>query len=187
VPVEGVEETPTGEVPVEGVEETPTGEVPVEGVEESPPAEVPVECSPENTGEIFASDSFDQQMLDLVNEERTQVGLDPLVINEQLDEAADLHSQDQANMNIMSHTGSDGSEIDTRLQDQDTGYQYSTIGENLAAGYPDAEAAMAAWMGSDGHRENILNPNFEEIGVGHSLGENDTSYWTQAFAADITV
>jgi uncharacterized protein YkwD len=120
------------------------------------------------------TDSFDQQILNLVNEERAKVGADPLQINEQLDQAADLHSQDQASINTMSHTGSNGSDMGSRVQD--TGYQYSTAGENVAAGYPDAEAVMAGWMGSDGHRENILNPSFEHLGVGYSVGDDGNAY-----------
>lgn len=129
------------------------------------------------------TDSFDQQILNLVNEERAKVGADPLQINEQLDQAADLHSQDQANINTMSHTGSNGSDMGSRVQD--SGYQYSTAGENVAAGYPDAEAVMAGWMGSDGHRENILDPNFEDLGIGYSVGDDGNAYWTQVFGADM--
>ena len=129
------------------------------------------------------TDSFDQEILSLVNEERAKVGADPLQIDQQLDQAADLHSQDQASMNTMSHTGSNGSDMGSRVQD--TGYQYSTAGENVAAGYPDAEAVMAGWMGSDGHRENILDPNFEDLGVGYSVGDDGNAYWTQVFGADM--
>jgi uncharacterized protein YkwD len=129
------------------------------------------------------TDSFDQQILNLVNEERAKVGADPLQINEQLDQAADLHTQDQASINTLSHTGSNGSNSADRILN--TGYQYSTTGENVAVGYPDAEAVMAGWMASDGHRENILNPSFEELGVGYSVGEDGSAYWTQDFGADI--
>jgi uncharacterized protein YkwD len=129
------------------------------------------------------SDTFDQQILDLVNQERAKVGADPLSINEQLDQAADLHSQDQASMNNMSHTGSNGSDFGTRIQGE--GYQFSTAGENVAAGYVDAEAVVAGWMGSEGHRENILNSGFEELGVGYSTSDDGTTYWTQDFGAEI--
>lgn len=131
----------------------------------------------------FNSDNFDQEILNLVNQERANVGADPLRINEQLDQAADLHSQDQANMNVMTHKGSNGSEIGTRAQD--VGYQYSAAGENVAAGYPDAEAVMAGWMGSSGHRNNILSDGFEELGVGYSVGSDGTAYWTQNFGTEM--
>jgi uncharacterized protein YkwD len=129
------------------------------------------------------TDTFDQQILDLVNQERAKVGADSLKINEQLDQAADLHTQDQANMNTMSHNGSNGSTMGERIQN--AGYQYSTAGENVAAGYLDAEAVVAAWMGSDGHRANILNDSFEELGVGYGVSDDGTTYWTQNFGTEM--
>ncbi|MGL6342754.1 MAG: CAP domain-containing protein [Waterburya sp.] len=129
------------------------------------------------------SDTFDQQILNLVNQERAKVGADPLRINAQLDQAADLHTQDQANMDKMTHTGSDGSSMGTRIQD--AGYQYSTAGENVAAGYLDAEAVVAGWMGSEGHRANILNASFEDLGVGYGTSDDGTSYWTQNFGTEL--
>jgi uncharacterized protein YkwD len=129
------------------------------------------------------SDSFDQQILDLVNQERAKVGADPLSINEQLDQAADLHSQDQASMNNMSHTGSNGSNLGIRIQE--VGYQFSMAAENVAYGYLDAETVMAGWMASEGHRENILNPNLQEIGIGYAVGEGGAPYWTQDFGTEM--
>jgi uncharacterized protein YkwD len=129
------------------------------------------------------TDTFDQQILDLVNQERAKVGADPLSINEQLDQAADLHSQDQASMNNMSHTGSNGSDSGSRIQG--AGYQSSYSAENVAYGYPDAEAVMAGWMSSENHRENILNSDLQEIGVGYATSGDGTAYWTQDFGAEI--
>ncbi|MGL5831692.1 MAG: CAP domain-containing protein, partial [Waterburya sp.] len=137
--------------------------------------------SDQQTGD---TDSFDQEILGLVNEQRAKVGADPLQIDEQLDQAADLHSLEQASMDNMTYYGSNGSEIGDRVWD--TGYQYSTIAENIAADYPDAEAVMASWMGSsEGHRENILNGDFEDLGVGYSIGDDGSAYWTQVFGADM--
>ncbi|MGL4879776.1 MAG: CAP domain-containing protein, partial [Waterburya sp.] len=65
------------------------------------------------------------------------------------------------------------------------GYQYSTAGENVAAGYLDAEAVVAGWMGSEGHRANILNASFEELGVGYGTSDDGTSYWTQNFGSEM--
>lgn len=130
------------------------------------------------------SDAFDQQILDLVNQERAKVGADPLSINEQLDQAADLHSQDQAGMNNSTHMGSNGSDFTARIGD--AGYQYSTAAENVAAGQIDAADVMASWMGSDGHRANILNADFEDIGIGSATGDDGSIYWTQNFGAEIT-
>jgi uncharacterized protein YkwD len=59
------------------------------------------------------------------------------------------------------------------------GIEYTTAGENIAKGQQSPEDVMNAWMNSDGHRKNILNPDFTEIGVGYVKG--DTTYWTQQF------
>ena len=69
------------------------------------------------------------------------------------------------------------------------GYSYSTWGENIAAGYTTAASAVNGWMNSEGHRNNILNCNFKETGVGYYYLANDTGnenwyrYWTQVFAS----
>lgn len=136
------------------------------------------------------SDTFDQQILDLVNQERAKIGADPLSINEQLDQAADLHSQDQASMDNMTHTGSNGSDLGMRIQGE--GYQFSTAAENVSQVALDAETVMyggqgfnnigiVGWMESEGHRDNILNPNLQEIGIGYAVAEDGSPYWTQNF------
>ena len=62
------------------------------------------------------------------------------------------------------------------------------VGENIAAGYASPEAVMSGWMNSSGHRANILNCNFTEIGVGYAYAANDPGtiqyrhYWTQVLA-----
>ena len=77
------------------------------------------------------TDNFDQQMLDLVNQERAKSGANPLKLNEKLDKAADEHTQDQANSNKMSHSGSNGSKFGDRLKND--GYLFSVAAENVAA------------------------------------------------------
>jgi uncharacterized protein YkwD len=129
-------------------------------------------------------DTFDQQILDLVNQERAKVGANPLRINEQLDLAADQHTLDQASMNNMSHIGSNGSKMGDRIKN--AGYLFSSIGENVAYGYGDAAAVMSGWMNSPGHRQNILNPNYQEIGIGYAQGADGRPYWTQDFGAALT-
>jgi uncharacterized protein YkwD len=116
-----------------------------------------------------------------VNAERSAAGLAPLSSNGALNAAAAGHSADQANRGTMSHKGSDGSNAGQRIGAQ--GYSYSTWGENVAYGYGDCAAVMAGWMGSQGHRENILNGAFTEIGVASASGPNGTPYWTMVLAA----
>jgi uncharacterized protein YkwD len=111
----------------------------------------------------------------LVNQEREKAGCDPLTVDNRLTAAAQDHSQDQADMGKMTHTGSDGSTVGKRATR--AGYTWRKVGENVASGTTSPERAMELWMNSDAHRENILNCAFEDIGVGYVGG-----YWTQDFA-----
>ncbi|PSR16706.1 hypothetical protein C8255_16460 [filamentous cyanobacterium CCP3] len=126
-----------------------------------------------------ASTAIAQDLLRLVNAERQRVNAPPLVLNEKLTTAAQRHSQDMATSRRMSHTGSDGSTMRSRIDA--TQYRWSTIGENVAMGQPTAAAVMSAWMSSPGHRQNILNPAFTELGIGQANG-GGRLYWTQVFA-----
>ncbi|TDC28604.1 CAP domain-containing protein, partial [Micromonospora sp. KC213] len=120
-----------------------------------------------------------QQVVDLVNAERAKAGCGKLATDDKLMLAAQQHSQDQADHRTMSHTGSDGSNPGTRLDR--VGYRWRTYGENVAWNQQTPEAVMAAWMKSSGHRANILNCAFTEIGVG--VASSNGPYWTQVFAA----
>lgn len=122
-----------------------------------------------------------QQVLNLTNAERTSRGLAPLVHNSLLGAAADAHSRDQAARGQLTHTGSDGSNPGQRISR--AGYVWRTWAENAAAGYGSAGAVMAGWMGSSGHRANILNPNMTEVGLGIAYTSSGYPYWTQVFAA----
>ncbi|MEU9106360.1 CAP domain-containing protein [Streptomyces xanthophaeus] len=114
----------------------------------------------------------------LVNKERAKAGCSALTVNTKLTTAALNHSKDMAAHSNMSHTGSDGSDPGQRITR--AGYSWSTYGENVAYGYSTPEQVMTGWMNSPGHRENILNCSFKEIGVGLA---QPNSYWTQAFGA----
>ncbi|MFV2088564.1 CAP domain-containing protein [Micromonospora sp. LOL_021] len=125
--------------------------------------------------------SRQQQVLALVNAARDDNGCGAVTINDQLAEAARLHSEDQATNNDMSHEGSDGSDPWERARR--AGYEQA-IGENVAAGYPTAEAVMEGWMNSPGHRANILNCDAVAMGVGTATSSNGTLYWTQMFGSE---
>ncbi|MGW7367888.1 CAP domain-containing protein [Streptomyces sp. NPDC054841] len=112
----------------------------------------------------------------LVNSERSKAGCSPLTVNAKLTKAAQDHSADMAAHKNMSHTGSDGSNPGTRITR--AGYNWSTYGENVAYGYETPESVMAGWMSSPGHKANILNCEFKEIGVGLAQPNH---YWTQDF------
>lgn len=125
------------------------------------------------------SSSVAQQVVTLVNQERAKAGCGAVTINSQLTTAAQLHSEDQAAHQKMSHDGSDGSDFVTRAKR--AGYQYA-IGENVAYGYETAAAVMEGWMNSPGHRANILNCDAKAIGVGVATG-GGRLYWTQDFGS----
>ncbi|MEV6613237.1 CAP domain-containing protein [Streptomyces sp. NPDC051051] len=112
----------------------------------------------------------------LVNSERAKAGCSPVTLNAKLSQAAQAHSADMASHNTMSHTGSDGSDPGQRITR--VGYLWSTYGENVAYGYSTPEQVMAGWMASAGHKRNILDCGYKEIGVGVAQPGN---YWTQDF------
>ncbi|MBL1084010.1 CAP domain-containing protein [Streptomyces actinomycinicus] len=116
------------------------------------------------------------RIVQLVNAERAKAQCRPLTVNPELTKAAQAHSADMSAHRNMSHTGSDGSSPGDRITG--AGYTWSSYGENVAYGYTTAEQVMDAWMSSPGHRANILNCGFKEIGVGLA---QPGSYWTQDF------
>ncbi|MFF4419594.1 CAP domain-containing protein [Streptomyces sp. NPDC001549] len=126
-------------------------------------------AAPPASGEIA-------QVLALVNQERASAGCQAVSLNAKLTKAAQDHSADMASHSNMSHTGSDGSDPGARITR--AGYTWSTYGENVAYGYSTPEKVMEGWMNSQGHRENILNCSFKEIGIGLA---QPGSYWTQDF------
>ncbi|MFF7379206.1 CAP domain-containing protein [Streptomyces massasporeus] len=120
------------------------------------------------------------QVLALVNKERAAAGCSPVTANDRLTQAADDYSDVMASSGVMSHTGPDGSTMTTRVEA--AGYKWSTLGENIAQGQADAASVMKSWMNSPGHRANILNCSFKELGVGVHFGDGGP-WWTQNFGA----
>ncbi|NDJ16071.1 hypothetical protein GS601_02015 [Myxacorys almedinensis A] len=122
--------------------------------------------------------NFEQQVVELTNQERIGRGLTPLAINLTLNNVAEQHSQDMLAQNYFSHQGKDGSLPWERMQGQ--GYAYSRAAENIAFGQTTPQQVVSDWMNSPGHRKNILDPNLQDIGVGYYNG-----YWTQNFGTAI--
>ena len=128
------------------------------------------------------------QVLTLVNQERAAAGLNPLSLNSQLSAAAASYSQYMASADFFAHEGPDGSTPQSRQQA--AGYTDAVVwGENIAAGQPDPQAVMTAWMNSPGHRANILFRGFTEIGIGvyQAPGTRYGVYWTQEFLSLIHI
>ncbi len=128
-----------------------------------------------NSGSADSS-SFEQQVVLLVNQQREANGLAPLTLSSELSNVARTKSQDMHDNNYFSHTSpSYGSPFDMLTSFT---ISYSSAGENIAMGYTSPEAVMSAWMNSPGHRANILNASYTQIGIGYVASGN---YWTQEF------
>ncbi|GMF50889.1 unnamed protein product [Phytophthora fragariaefolia] len=125
-------------------------------------------------------DDYASLILDRVNLARDAQGLPALCINKKLQEAAQRHSNDQAANSYMDHTGTDGTSIEERITQ--VGFDWSAVAENVAAGQPDVDAVMEAWMASPGHRENILG-DYTMFGTAYAYNADSTyqHYWTQDF------
>ncbi|MFF3656653.1 CAP domain-containing protein [Streptomyces olivochromogenes] len=135
-------------------------------------------ASPSTGGTTAPASAAVTRVVALVNSERGKVGCSPLTVNAKLSKAAQDHSADMASHQNMSHTGSDGSDPGQRITT--AGYTWSAYGENVAYGYSTPEEVMAGWMSSPGHKRNILDCGFKEIGVGLA---QPGGYWTQDFGA----
>ena len=123
------------------------------------------------------------ELADLINQERLAAGMPLLELDIRLIEAAQLHSLDMATNNFFSHTGSGGSSVSERVSL--AGYTWSSVGENIAAGYQTPASVVAGWMDSPGHKANILGSGFEHLGVGYAYdAESDYGrYWTADFGS----
>jgi uncharacterized protein YkwD len=126
-------------------------------------------------------DAVASAVVDATNQARTAAGLAPLTIDAHLTTAATAHSADQAAAHTMSHTGTNGSTPAQRITA--AGYTWWTWGENVAAGQKTANLVVDAWMNSPGHRANILNPNFTNIGIGSITSDTGVIYWTMDLGA----
>ena len=97
----------------------------------------------------------------------------------QLTQSSEAHTQDMVANNFFSHTGSNGSTLGVRVDA--TGYLWSALGENIAAGYSGLDAVLTGWMASDGHCANLMNPAFNQVGLVCVPGTTATTYntyWT---------
>lgn len=130
------------------------------------------------------------EILALVNAERASGGecggdprpaVSPLRLDPSLNEAASAHALDMASNDFFSHTGSDNKSPFQRISA--AGFSGSPQGENIAAGYRTAALAMAAWMSSPGHCNNIMDADFAFLGADHAFDESSEfgHYWVQTF------
>ena len=120
-----------------------------------------------------------KQVLALVNKERGKLGISPLALSDELSKVAQVKAQDMADNNYFSHDSPTyGSPFDMMKK---FNIKYSYAGENIAAGQKTAEEVMKSWMNSSGHRANILNKNYTQLGVGYVKGGEYGTEWVQQF------
>ncbi|PFG54095.1 uncharacterized protein YkwD [Marinobacter sp. LV10R520-4] len=136
-------------------------------------------------------DETDRSLLNSVNEARSQPrqcgnedfnAVDPLSWSCKLEEAARGHSEDMAELEFFSHTGSEGSQIGERVSERH--YQWSAVGENIAAGQNSVDEVVDGWLSSPGHCANIMHAEFTEMGAARieAPGSQYSPFWTQVFA-----
>ncbi|MGR6544470.1 CAP domain-containing protein [Paenibacillus tundrae] len=158
---------------------------PAQPVKEDKPATTPAK-DPTNTGNTgntgntnntntdSTKSDFASQVVKLVNAERAKAGLNALTSDALLDKVAVAKAKDMSDNNYFAHQSPTyGSPFDMMKQ---FGVTYSYAGENIAQGQKTPQEVVTAWMNSEGHRANILNKNFTQIGVGYYNG-----YWAQEF------
>lgn len=108
----------------------------------------------------------------------------PLKSSEKLGDAAADHARDMARKKFFDHRGSDDSQPKSRVLR--AGYESRLTGENIAYGPESAEEVVAGWLASPGHCANIMDPRFQDIGVGLATGrKRGQIYWVQDFGAPL--
>ncbi|MBA3910079.1 MAG: CAP domain-containing protein [Rhodobacter sp.] len=131
------------------------------------------------------------EVLAIMNAARAKSGCGPLKLNSKLMAAAKTHATNMALKDFFGHSNKNGSKFSTRVKKQ--GYKYRMVAENIAAGQATAKQAALDWLGSAGHRRNILNCKLKDTGVAVAYQANDKPmlgnskpffyYWVQVFAS----
>lgn len=161
------------EMAPESTKPAPPVTTPSDAAKPLPPETTKPEAESQAPSSVSA---YERRVAELVNEIRRQNGLGELTLNEALCDVAREKSRDMKTLGYFDHTSPTyGSPFDMM---KTFGITYRAAGENIAMGYPTPESVVEGWMHSDGHRANILNPSFSEIGMGYVA---DGHYWTQMF------
>lgn len=119
------------------------------------------------------------EVLRLTNAAREKQGLSPLGLNEALTKAAQAHADDMAKNGYFSHEAPDGTDMVIRIDR--VGYRYRGIAENIAMGQRTPKQAVDGWLKSPGHRRNMLNSAYQDLGVGISKDQKGILRWVQVF------
>lgn len=137
------------------------------------------------TGELRDPERVRAEMLAEVNALRRKAGAPELRMNAALQKAAQAHAQDMLERGFFAHKSPGNTTVRERATK--AGYKWRNIGENIAEGQKSVDEVVATWMDSPGHRQNMLEPKFREIGIGLVTGKGrDGEYrviWVQNFGA----
>ncbi|MFS0690429.1 S-layer homology domain-containing protein [Sporosarcina sp. 179-K 8C2 HS] len=125
-------------------------------------------------------ESIAAQTINLVNNERLQQNIAPLKHDMSLSTIAQAKADDMAENNYFTHNSPTYGSVGDMLDH--FGYEWSGYGENIAKGYTTAETVVEGWMESPGHRANILQSRFTNIGIGYAIDKNGTPYWVHQFS-----
>ena len=124
-------------------------------------------------------EGFEFQLFDLTNATRVEKGLSVLSWDDQVRDTARKHSLDMAEHDYFSHTNLEGKSPFNRMEEDQVAFR--TAGENLAYGQLSSIFAHEGLMNSKGHRENILQPHYEHLGIGVAFNQKSQPYYTENF------
>jgi uncharacterized protein YkwD len=150
----------------------------------TPPSQPVVQApptAPVTAGVILGA--TEQAIVDLTNQNRAQNGLAPLTVNAQLVGMAQIEAGNMVQFGVMSHTISQAAQPDLLSRANYIGYRFSWLSENIAYNYFDANSVVSGWMGSTGHRANILDPKVTQIGVAVKAASDGSLYFCQVFGS----
>lgn len=150
--------------------------VPTVGTPPGDPSATSCHDVPLPAGVFECPAGYEEEVIRQVNTERASAGVAPLSSNRQLNCSSRNHTAWMIQNNYFAHDGW----IDFIRA---AGYTGGTLGENIAMGYTTPSAVMSGWLGSSGHRANILNGAFRDIGVACLTGANGVPWWTQNFGS----
>ena len=143
------------------------------------PAPQPGQLPPPGNPPTVSASNLVAAVVNATNAERWKRGMPVLGVDPRLERAAYAHSADMVRRGFFAHQSPDGAQVWDRALAH--GYGYWKIAENIAAGQRTADEVVQAWMTSPGHRANILDAGLTQIGVGHAVGGQFGTYWTQVF------
>lgn len=132
----------------------------------------------------FASQISPERIVELTNQERAKAGVGPVKLNSLLNESAQRKAGDMFAFDYWAHNSPSGRDPWSFFKE--VGYKYLFAGENLARDFSSPDAVVAAWMASPTHRDNLLNPKYQEIGISvvdGTIGGSQTTLVVQHFGA----